>query len=290
MITKPVRLVALLFPLLCLAHDATAESLCGPAPALPTTKEYADSVKRDLSGKADFLSKLVLRGELQGEIEAARKQIFQDSDKFFAAQKDAYLAYLFCVLVMDDKTLSTQNKINALNEFKRPIDAPQSNNNYNVERKNKLIDQYKEILYSINDTINTRDLLVIPALDNYIARPSQSAWASVVWNVRQLRQKIEKGITLAMDYDSKFFANRDALINFIGFIDEDTNRSRHQQSQQPEIFQQKFGGAIDGWAAQQPTLFAIDESKMPSVPRAIQWRAEFQEKSKTLKRELVDKI
>jgi hypothetical protein len=67
--------------------------------------------------KSDFLSKLVGKAELAGQIDAAKKQIYQSSDKFFAAQKDAYLSYLFCILIMQDKSLSTSDKLKALETY-----------------------------------------------------------------------------------------------------------------------------------------------------------------------------
>jgi hypothetical protein len=105
------------------------ETKCGAAPALPTSSESAESIKGQLQGQADFLSKLVGKAELSGQVEAARKTIYQSSDRFFAAQKDAYLAYLFCIIVTGDQTLSTTDKLKALNEFKKPPPANQGGNN-----------------------------------------------------------------------------------------------------------------------------------------------------------------
>lgn len=99
------------------AQDAT---MCGPAPALPSTLQSDETVKGQLQGQADFLSKLVGKAELAGQVEAARRQLYQNSDKFFAAQKDAYLAYIFCVLIFQDKKLDTQEKIKALQIFRNP--------------------------------------------------------------------------------------------------------------------------------------------------------------------------
>jgi hypothetical protein len=61
------------------------------------------------------------KAELAGQVEAARTSIYQTSDQAFAAQKDAYLSYMFCVIVTQYKTLSTKEKLDALNEFKRPV-------------------------------------------------------------------------------------------------------------------------------------------------------------------------
>jgi hypothetical protein len=91
------------------------DSSCGPAPSLPTSLQNDESIKGQLRGQADFLSKFVGKAELNGEVEAARKQLYQSSDHFFAAQKDAYLSYLFCVLITRDNSLSTEQKLKALN-------------------------------------------------------------------------------------------------------------------------------------------------------------------------------
>ena len=117
-----LSLVAL-FTGLALSPAHADDPICGAAPSLPTTANTAESIKGQLQGQADFLLKLVGKAELAGQVEAARNSIYQTSDTFFAAQKEAYLAYMFCVVVMNDKTLSTQDKLDAINKFKRPIGA-----------------------------------------------------------------------------------------------------------------------------------------------------------------------
>jgi hypothetical protein len=61
------------------------DSLCGPAPSLPTSLQNDENIKGQLQGQADLLSKLVGKAELSGQVEAARKQLYQSSDQFFAA-------------------------------------------------------------------------------------------------------------------------------------------------------------------------------------------------------------
>jgi hypothetical protein len=101
-----------------IARAQETNGLCGPVPALPTALQNDESFKGQLQGQADLLSKLVGKAELSGQVEAARKQLYQNSDKFFAAQKDAYLAYLFCVLITQDKSLDISEKLKALQTFK----------------------------------------------------------------------------------------------------------------------------------------------------------------------------
>jgi hypothetical protein len=100
--------------------DSLAQSECGPPPSFSTTQKVDESVKGELQGQADFLSKLVGNAQLSGAVEAARTSIYQTSDQAFAAQKDAYLSYMFCVIVTSDKAFSTKEKLEALNEFRRP--------------------------------------------------------------------------------------------------------------------------------------------------------------------------
>jgi hypothetical protein len=111
------------------------DSTCGPAPSLPTTASSTESLKGQLQGQADFLSKLVGKAELAGQVEAARNSLYQSSDSFFAAQKDAYLAYLFCSIIMKDNTLTTSDKLKALQEFRKPVtsDHSDSSNSHQVD-------------------------------------------------------------------------------------------------------------------------------------------------------------
>jgi len=105
------------------------QDLCGKPPELPIAQESNESLKGQLQGQAKALLGLVGKADLGGEIQATRRQIFQSSPQFFAAQRDAYLAYIFCVLILEDKTIPTSDKIRAIQEFKKPpplsqIDGP----------------------------------------------------------------------------------------------------------------------------------------------------------------------
>lgn len=99
---------------------AAQDNLCGAVPSLPTSGETSESIKGQLQGQANLLTKYVGNAQLGGQIEAARKTLYQSSDKFFAAQKDAYLAYLFCLALTQDKSLSSLDKIKAISEFSKP--------------------------------------------------------------------------------------------------------------------------------------------------------------------------
>ena len=103
--------------------SADDQSLCGVPPQIPTTSQSENSIKGDLEGKAQFLSSLVGKADLGGNVEATRKELYQNTDKFFAAQNDAYLAYMFCIIVTKDDSVSTADKLKALQEFRKPINS-----------------------------------------------------------------------------------------------------------------------------------------------------------------------
>jgi hypothetical protein len=122
LLTRGYKSAALSLALLAISTtDSLAQSECGPPPTFSATQSVSENLKGELQGQADFLSKLVGNAQLTGAVQAARTSIYQTSDQAFAAQKDAYLSYLFCVIVMSDKTLSTQARLDALIEFKRPV-------------------------------------------------------------------------------------------------------------------------------------------------------------------------
>jgi hypothetical protein len=96
---------------------------CGAAPSFAVAKEEAEAVKGDLNGKAQALSKYLGTAELGGRIEKERKTIYQTSEGSEAVRKDAYLAYLFCMIVMGDKNASMADKLDALTKFRTPAPA-----------------------------------------------------------------------------------------------------------------------------------------------------------------------
>lgn len=112
-------LVTALSAFSCVADD----NVCGPPPVFNSTQRLDESVKGELRGEAQILSRLVGNTGFSGQVEAARTTIYQTSDQAFAAQKDAYLNYMFCMTLMPDRTLTAQQKIEAIKEFRRPLPA-----------------------------------------------------------------------------------------------------------------------------------------------------------------------
>ena len=96
------------------------QEICGPPPTFDVKKEDADAIKGELSGKVQALSKLLGNAELAGRIENERKTIYQTSEASDARRIDAYFAYLFCVSILGNKDYSLDEKLKALEHFRRP--------------------------------------------------------------------------------------------------------------------------------------------------------------------------
>lgn len=158
-----------LFLLLALSKPVGArEADCGAPPSLPTTIQNEESIKGQLHGQADFLTKFVGQAQLSGQIAAAKKQIYQSSDKFFAAQKAAYLSYLFCILIRQDNSLSTSEKLKALETFKN---SGKSESQDNTERPD----------VTLAFTFTQSPALMLINNSNTLARDIR--WVLVLWNL-----------------------------------------------------------------------------------------------------------
>jgi hypothetical protein len=92
---------------------------CGSPPLLPVQSQEYESIKGELEGKAEFLSRLIGNGNLKGAVEAEHRTIYQAADAIQAAWQSAYLSYLFCSTVMSDNTMSSQEKLNAIVVFRQ---------------------------------------------------------------------------------------------------------------------------------------------------------------------------
>jgi hypothetical protein len=111
----------LLLLLLGLPHQAIAtREVCGDLPPSQFREENNGSIKGDLEGKANLLSRFVGKAELGGKIESTRKEIFAKYSDANAAYIDRYFAYMFCYLLFDPKNKQTpQEKLNAIIEFRQ---------------------------------------------------------------------------------------------------------------------------------------------------------------------------
>ena len=94
--------------------------ICGTPPPDQFKEENSESIKGDLTGKANLLSSYVGKAELGGKIEAARKEVFAKYPDANTAYLDRYFAYMFCFVLFDPKNQQNPNdKIKAIQEFKR---------------------------------------------------------------------------------------------------------------------------------------------------------------------------
>jgi hypothetical protein len=107
--------------ILLMAVAAHSQDVCGSPPSFDVKKEEADAIKGDLTGKAEGLAKFLGEAELGGKIEKERKSIYQTSPESEANRKDEYLAYVFCTIIMQDKTANMREKLDALQTFRKPI-------------------------------------------------------------------------------------------------------------------------------------------------------------------------
>jgi hypothetical protein len=121
--TMSLRHLCLIVVVWCFfASPSSAQHpVCGVAPAFRGEKEETEKTKVRLEGKAQALAKLVGQASLAGEIDKERKTIYQAADKIEAARHDAFIQYMFCVVLMDDKTKDFDEKIRAIQLFKKPV-------------------------------------------------------------------------------------------------------------------------------------------------------------------------
>lgn len=97
---------------------ASAQRLnCGSPPTLDQRIQNAETIKGDLQGKAQFLSKYIGSADLGGRIEATKAELYAQSPEYYPAQQEAYLSYLFCSILADDTKLDTLAKLQALRDF-----------------------------------------------------------------------------------------------------------------------------------------------------------------------------
>jgi hypothetical protein len=104
---------------IALIGAAQSQQSCGNPPRVDD-----QTLKGDLEGKAQFLSKLVGDANLKGQIETARTDIFSKYPNAGAAHSDAYLEYMFCTFVLTDPKLTGQEKFRAILEFREAEREP----------------------------------------------------------------------------------------------------------------------------------------------------------------------
>jgi len=93
-------------------------SVCGDPP--PVANE---TLKGEIAGKAQILSKYLGNAQLSGQIETSRTEIFS---KYPNADErgNAYFEYQVCILLMNDKKMTTQEKLAELQKIRREFQKP----------------------------------------------------------------------------------------------------------------------------------------------------------------------
>lgn len=107
----------LLFIALIFGQASSAETtvyLCGDPPPVDDT-----SLKGELDGQANLLSKFIGKAELRGNIETSRTEVFSKYPNADKLVVDHYLLFQTCVILMDDRSLSTPQKLEELRKTRR---------------------------------------------------------------------------------------------------------------------------------------------------------------------------
>lgn len=113
-------LITILFSGFVYAQDLAY--LCGDPPPVDNTQ-----LKSDIEGKANLLKRFVGNVALKGSIESSRKEIFS---KYPSADKlvvDHYITYQTCVLLMNDTSLNTRQKLEELRKMRTEFQTVSDN-------------------------------------------------------------------------------------------------------------------------------------------------------------------
>jgi hypothetical protein len=117
-IFKGLPLWALLLGSAVSTH-AQGLGVCGDPP--PVANE---TLKGEIKGKAQLLSKYIGDAELSGKIETSRTEIFSKYPDSELSRSNSYFEYQVCVLIMSDKSKSNAQKLEALKEVRREFSKP----------------------------------------------------------------------------------------------------------------------------------------------------------------------
>ncbi|HHC6556648.1 TPA: hypothetical protein ACN36H_003142 [Vibrio parahaemolyticus] len=88
--------------------------LCGDPPPVDSS-----SLKGELNGKASFLSRFIGDAELKGKIETSREDVFSKYPNADKLVVDHYLLFQTCVIIMNDTSLDTSQKLEELRKTRR---------------------------------------------------------------------------------------------------------------------------------------------------------------------------
>ncbi len=95
--------------------------VCGDPPVV-----VDETLKGEIEGKAEFVSKFLGQAELSGQIETSRSDIFNKYPDANTTRSNAFFEYQVCVLLMNDSTLTNLQKIEELKKIKKEFSKPVS--------------------------------------------------------------------------------------------------------------------------------------------------------------------
>lgn len=97
---------------------AAAHEICGDPPPAQFRVRNDETLKGEIEGKAQLLTKFVGDAQLGGKVETSQKEIFAKYPDADRARTDTYFAYMFCVLLFSpDNPQSFEEKQRALTTF-----------------------------------------------------------------------------------------------------------------------------------------------------------------------------
>lgn len=96
------------------ASAIAQHTVCGAPPILENK-----TLEADVKGKVGLLSKYIGDAELTGKIKEVREQVITQYPDAEATRANAYSEYQLCVLLMDDDSMSTKEKIEELKSIRR---------------------------------------------------------------------------------------------------------------------------------------------------------------------------
>ena len=88
--------------------------LCGDPPPVDSR-----TLKGELNGQASFLSRFIGDAQLKGKIETSRKEVFSKYPNADKLVVDHYLLFQTCVILMNDNSLNTPQKLEELRKTRR---------------------------------------------------------------------------------------------------------------------------------------------------------------------------
>jgi len=161
--------------------------------------------------------------------------------------------------------------------------------NQHATSKEKTIDQFRAVLTQINMSVVLRRQYLLPALEEYMNKPSAQNWRMVTTSAKRLRDQIENGIRLAIAYDSELpiAETKRESQELISFVDQNTptvtngtGGLRHPQRNG------HFGRVAGSWNENVAASDEIVETRLPTIEQVQEWHAGFLQRAQRLEAEL----